>query len=301
MDAVQSGRVVSPQIVVVYGVPGVGKSTFAAGAPKPLFLAVERGTDHLDVARLTPESWDDILTAVAVLLREKHDYQTMVLDTADAAERLCWDAVSSDAGVPFGDIGYGRGYNSAFDRWCFLTARLEELRDQRGMTVVLVAHSKIHKFTNPAGSDYNRFTLNLHERAGAWLQARSDAFLFAQYEDVIVGGKETAGGDRTGGKVKTTRRRVLRTQYNGSWEAKCRPTIPDPIPLEWAAFDAARLKALDPSAARAEAVALIDRMPTGSPKEAKAKEAAMRYLEGLHDVAKIEALVSKLKEKEAEP
>lgn len=40
--------------VVVYGPEGIGKSTFAAQFPNPLFIDIEGGTKHMDVAR-TPK------------------------------------------------------------------------------------------------------------------------------------------------------------------------------------------------------------------------------------------------------
>jgi hypothetical protein len=49
---------------VIYGVEGIGKSTFAAGLPSPLFLDLEKGTGHLDVARADVETWQELETAL---------------------------------------------------------------------------------------------------------------------------------------------------------------------------------------------------------------------------------------------
>ena len=45
--------------MVLYGPEGIGKSTFAAQLPQPLFIDTEGGTRHLDVQRFAerPSSW----------------------------------------------------------------------------------------------------------------------------------------------------------------------------------------------------------------------------------------------------
>ena len=62
------GVVPCAQKVVVYGVEGIGKTTFASKFPDPLFIDVEGGTKHLDVARVdpAPQSW----TALMEIIRE---------------------------------------------------------------------------------------------------------------------------------------------------------------------------------------------------------------------------------------
>ena len=84
LDRVVKGRLEAPVRVLIYGPEGVGKSTFAADAPSPIFLAPEAGTNQLDVARFPmPEAWQDVLDAIATLRNDKHDYQTLAIDTLD--------------------------------------------------------------------------------------------------------------------------------------------------------------------------------------------------------------------------
>ncbi|RYZ41299.1 MAG: hypothetical protein EOO72_07980, partial [Myxococcaceae bacterium] len=91
LDALVRGKRAAPLRVVLYGVEGIGKSTFGASAPAPIFLGAEDGTDHLDVTRFpSPESWQEVLDAVRVLTTEQHDYRTLVVDTLDWAEPLLW-------------------------------------------------------------------------------------------------------------------------------------------------------------------------------------------------------------------
>ena len=54
MFEIKEGRVAKAQKVVIYGVEGVGKSTFASKFPEPLFIDLEGSTNNMDVKRLDP-------------------------------------------------------------------------------------------------------------------------------------------------------------------------------------------------------------------------------------------------------
>ena len=56
LDAITRGKIEKPLRLLVIGVDGVGKSTFAAAAPSPIFLDAEDGSNNLDVARLPRSS-----------------------------------------------------------------------------------------------------------------------------------------------------------------------------------------------------------------------------------------------------
>ena len=52
------GKQSRPERILLYGVEGVGKSTFASNAPRAIFLDIEEGTKHLDVERTPhPQTW----------------------------------------------------------------------------------------------------------------------------------------------------------------------------------------------------------------------------------------------------
>ena len=87
LDNVSKGKIKKPILAVVYGPDGVGKSTFAASAPHPIFLGTEDGTSHLDVTRFpTPQNFEDVFRAIKELSESKHDYKTLVIDTLDWLE-----------------------------------------------------------------------------------------------------------------------------------------------------------------------------------------------------------------------
>ena len=59
------GKIPCAKKVIVYGPEGIGKSTFAAQFPDPLFIDTEDGTKDMDVARTpAPSSWEMLLEQV---------------------------------------------------------------------------------------------------------------------------------------------------------------------------------------------------------------------------------------------
>lgn len=56
---ITSGKIESAKKVVIYGPEGIGKSTFAAQFPNPLFIDTEGSTKYMDVRRMDkPTSWE---------------------------------------------------------------------------------------------------------------------------------------------------------------------------------------------------------------------------------------------------
>ena len=83
------GKIPSAQKVVIYGPEGIGKTSFAACFPDPLFIDTEGGTKHIDVARLpAPTSWTMLLEQVQEVKKENTSVcKTLVLDTAEMCIR----------------------------------------------------------------------------------------------------------------------------------------------------------------------------------------------------------------------
>ena len=110
----------------------------------------------------------DVLDAVRTLTTEPHEYETLVIDTIDWVEPLIHDAVCQANGwKSIEDPGYGRGHAVALVEWRKLLAALDRLRAERGMEIILLAHTTIRTFANPAGSNYDRYELKLQRSAAA--------------------------------------------------------------------------------------------------------------------------------------
>jgi hypothetical protein len=259
LASVVRGKQEAPDRVLLYGVEGIGKSTWAAGAPAPVFIPAEDGTSNLDVARFPePDGWVDVLDALRILAEDKHDFQTVVLDTLDAVEPMLWRHICErDKKSSIEDYGYGKGYMAALDEWRVFLAALEKLRRTRGLGVVLIAHSWIRPFKNPEGDDFDRYELKLNAKAGGLLKEWCDSVLFAHYETYA------SKNERTGAvKGVSTGARVVHTQRTAAWDAKNRFSLPESLPLDYADY-AAAVKAhrpADPSALRESIQVKLDEL-----------------------------------------
>ena len=228
-----TGRQSKPLRVLLYGVEGVGKSTFGSDAPSPIFLGAEDGTAHLDVTRFPmPANWTEVLDSVRTLTQDEHGFKTLVIDTVDWIEPLLWDHICKRDGQPNVEAyGYGKGYVAALDEWRSFLASLERLRDLRSMHLVLLAHSWIKPFKNPEGDDFDRYELKLHAKAGGLMKEWCDAVLFANYETFAEKDSKTK-------RVKgvSTGARLIYTGRTAAYDAKNRFSLPDSIPLNWGDF-----------------------------------------------------------------
>ncbi len=231
------GRQEVPDRVLIFGVEGVGKSSWAAAAPSPVFVPAEDGTAQLDVARLSkPETWQAMLGHIEQLRTAEHDFRTVVFDTLDAIEPLLWSHICHrDKKSSIEDYGYGKGYVAALDEWRVFLSALERLRRERGVGVVLIAHSVIKLFKNPEGEDYDRYELKLNLKAGGLIKEWCDSVLFAHWETFAAkSGESKAKGISTGA-------RIVSTQRTAAWDAKNRYSLPETLPLSYE--DYARAKA----------------------------------------------------------
>lgn len=229
---VTKGKVKRAQKVVLYGPEGIGKSTLAAAFPDPLFIDVEDGTAHLDVARTeSPALWVELQALLHAA--GKSEYSTIVVDTVDAAERLCIAHLCSTKGWEGIETpGYGKGYTYLAQDFARFLDGLDGLARQ-GKNVVLCAHSRIAKFEQPdeAGA-YDRYEMKLEKKTAPLVKEWCDALLFLNHETVV----EVVGADRNGngGKAKARGgRRVMFVEHHPCWDAKNRWGLTGKHPVDF--------------------------------------------------------------------
>lgn len=245
LSQVRRGKVFRPPRLLLYGTPGIGKSTFGAQAPKPIFVPTEDGLDEIDCERLPLATiYDEVTTALTELRTTDHAYETVVVDSLDWLERLIFDRVCSEFGVnniEKADGGYSRGYAHALTYWREVLEHLNALRHHRNMVVLLIAHAKVERFEDPESPPYDRYSPRLNKHAAALVMEWVDAVLFAtrklrtQTDDAGFGRKRTIAHavGKDGGE------RILRTVGGPSCLAKNRYSLIEELPLSWAAFVAA--------------------------------------------------------------
>ncbi len=242
LQQIRTGRHPSPPRFVIYGTEGIGKSTTAAQAPKPIFIPTEDGLDQIDCASFPlSTSFADVEAALQSLIHEPHDFETVVIDSLDWLERLVWDALCEQYGVASiekVDGGYARGYTHALTPWRKVLDGLNVLRNQRGMCVILLAHAKVEKFEDPEQAAYDRYSPRLHKHATALVTEWADGVLFATRK--IITKTEDTGFNRertiASGLGKDGGERILRCVGSPACVAKNRYDLPAELPLSWAAL-----------------------------------------------------------------
>ena len=217
-----------PPRLMFYGPPGLGKTSLAAEFPNAVFIQVEDGTPG--GVELTSfghlKSFVEVMEALSSLLTEAHDYATVVVDSVDKLEPLVWAQTCEDN--KWANIeapGYGKGYVAAEHVWREFLALCAELRHQRGMTVIHIAHSVIDRFDDPQTASYSRYDIRLHQRALALFQDEMDAILFLN-QDVSVKTQD-AGFNKKDTKAVGGGTRWIYAEGRPSFVAKNRFGLPD--------------------------------------------------------------------------
>lgn len=206
--AVISGRIDTPQRIVLYGAGGIGKSTLAALAPQPVFLDVEGGTNALDVPRVDGlETFADVRACLQSSALD--GYKTVVLDSATMAEE--WAIAHTLATVQHekGGLvrsvegyGFGKGYQHVYETFLLLLADMDR-QVRQGRSVILVAHDCTADVPNPVGDDWIRYEPRLQAPKSGKASIRNrvvewaDHVLFLGYDVIAKDGKGKGGGTRT--------------------------------------------------------------------------------------------------------
>jgi hypothetical protein len=230
-------RLRAPKIVIA-GPGKIGKTTFAASAPSAIGILTEDGADAVDAAAFPlATSLADVYQAISTLLNEEHDYQTVFLDSLDWLEPLVHTHVcTQNKWATIEAAGYGKGYIAAAEEWRTLLQGFEELRAQRNMAVILIAHDKIKRFESPLHDGYDQYVLKLHDRAGALVQEWADVIGWANYQ--IVTTESDAGYGNKETKARTTGKRILHVEPHPAHMGGNRFGLKN-MPLDWEAFAAA--------------------------------------------------------------
>ena len=234
---ITSGKMKTALKCVIYGPEGIGKSTFAAQFPDPVFIDTEGSTKHMDVRRFDkPSSWEMLKQEVEYVIRTPNVCKTLVIDTFDWAEQLCISALCSKHGKSgIEDFGYGNGYVYEKEDVARFLQLLDRVIDA-GVNVTLTAHAHTRKFSQPDEvEEYDRYEMKLGKKTGSQisplLKEWADLLLFANYETyttVVDPNAKTKKYKAQGGK------RVMYTTHHPCWDAKNRFGLPDKLPFNFA-------------------------------------------------------------------
>lgn len=234
-----ANSVFPPQKILIYGVQGIGKNTFAATFRDPVLLQIEDGSAALDIPAFPlATSFQDVVDRIQALHGD-HTYKTLILDSLDWLEPLLWTACCEHHGKEsIESFGYGKGYVEVDRWWRHIMSGLDSLRQTKKMDIVLLAHSEVKHIEPPDTDAYDTYQLKMQKRAFALWQEYADMVLFLNYKINIQKTKTGVSEERTRGIG--TGDRVIHTTERPAWKAKNRWSLPDDILIgkdrQWKAF-----------------------------------------------------------------
>ncbi len=224
---IQKGKIARPVHAVIYGTEGIGKTTIASKFPHPLFIDAEGGSFNLDVDRVTPKSYQEVIAVIAELKQNSRGYQTLVIDTADWLEKMLTEHICiTNKIASIETMAYGKGWVMVSELWKKLLDELNLLSDKQQMHILILAHSMIRHVDPPDAPGYDRYELKLSKQGSGIIKEWPDLLLFATYELFKV--KNPDGKDKVSGG-----RRIMFANHNPTFDAKNRFGLPDQMDFDF--------------------------------------------------------------------
>jgi len=238
LKQIETGKKQKPRRVLFYGTHGVGKSTWASQAPEPIFIQTEDGLDDIGASRFPLAGHlSEVMDMLRELYGSEHKYKTLIIDSLDWLERLVWEAVCQEKNcnaIDDGRLSYGKGYQYAIYKWEEIKVALDFLRSKKLMHIILISHSKVEKYNNPTGDDYDRYSPKLNKKATSFWCEWADEVFFSNFKINVLPKENPKSLEKQ--KAVGEGRRVVYTNERPAYLAKNRLGIKDNIEMTWEAY-----------------------------------------------------------------
>lgn len=224
-----------PAIVTILGDSGLGKTSLACTFPQAIVIRAEDGLsaipseqrpDAFPIIQKVDDVWDQLMG----LLKEGHDYKTVIIDSVTALERLfIQHVIDSDPKNPRSINQAMGGYGAGLAAVATMHQRVRKacgmLNERKGMHVVFIAHADTETIELPDQDPYTRYSLRLGKRSVAPYVDDSDVVGFLKLQTFTTG-----DGERK--KAMSDGTRVLVCYATASNVSKNRYGIEDDIIFE---------------------------------------------------------------------
>lgn len=294
------GVIIKPQVFLIYGPNGVGKTTLACSMGNAAIVDLEDGSRNIKgVKRYHKAAFPDWTTLKDFLFQVHSgvllsDKDTLVIDSLEVIERLASQHVCKDSDVDSIEKAYG-GFGKGFIRMRELMGDLMHLlqmiRDERAMSVVIVAHSQVKTHTDPTSNQtYDRYTLRANDKFAAVVKDLSDTVLFIKPK--VYTEKSKQNPQKT--SASSAGERVIHTEWSAAFDAKRRYSLPSELvfTLETIGDVVAILKGSESDVLENE----IDGLLMLVKDETKMKAASQKKQDAKGDVVKLRAIKERLLE-----
>jgi hypothetical protein len=238
--------------MIIHGGEKVGKSTFCAGAPRPVFLPTEEGLKGLDATAIVEDGkqrlenygeFDGALSWCEDPQNQPH-FDSIVIDSGDWLEMLIHSNICATYGktnIAEAAGGYGKGYIESMEYWKYVLLRLDRL-NKLGKWIILILHSKSIVFNDPNYEPYDMWTIKLHSTKNQngsleLLKEWADIIAFASVEQFVSETKSTIiKSDQVVNRMVSTGRRQLHLENSQAYLAGNRYGMTGATDLTWSAF-----------------------------------------------------------------
>ena len=226
-----------PLRIVVHGKPGAGKTTWASKMANCVGILTEDGTGNLAFPRYPVcDFWDKeptetnksigVKQRMLTLLKEDHNYKTLIIDSLDWLERLIQNHVCKEYGYKnIESPGFAKGHKECLAFWDEFRLLTESLRKQKGMNICMIAHTDVKTQNDPEVENYEKNILKLKPGASALLTENADCIFYITKKKGVV---------KTKNSTKVTQGdHVIYGEDTASYLAKNRYQLPKDLPYEW--------------------------------------------------------------------
>ena len=164
--------------ILIYGREKIGKTTLAAEFPDAFFLMCEPGGKDLEIFQAPISDWSDFLGYLRALEKSKR-FQTVVVDTADLAYKLCEQYCCRKLGIDHpSEEDWGKGWGAVRDEFTSAMVRLQN----SGRGLLLLSHEREKEFKRKDGSKTHRIGPSMPNGATTVLEPMVDIFAHYDYE-----------------------------------------------------------------------------------------------------------------------
>lgn len=198
---------------IYYGEPNTGKTSTAAQNPNALFAMFEDGLAGLSAYGVNIQKksrkrgklrWEIFLDLVDELLTEDHNFDELVIDTADRAIEACIEYTKEQENISdIADQEWGKGWRTLFSNF---KEPIEKIQSSNvGLTVI--SHSEMKDITDMKGKTRTKIVPSIVGKSGSWLIDESDIVILFDKDE--------------------NKNRLLRVESTKNFDAKQRIKFPD--------------------------------------------------------------------------